>query len=457
MLTRGQFLQASSLLLGCVILGCSQATGPATADRGTAGASTNSAGPGAAAELPPSPGAALPVLPTASIPARQIPADELEDAEPEDTQAVELAAPEQGSPEWLIREIVTLRVEPLPQPQPDDTPEAVAAAIEKQKEVRRDRNLKTVELAREALSKTSAPEAERVFNVAAHHFLEAHFQLALSGETSSIEALLDAAEVFYKRNPESDAAAEASLTVVNMAHAFARTDSPEISRWLVEFANQAKLYASRFPKDQARALPLLWTAARSCEFNGLMEPAKSAYAVVNAKFPESPQGQQAAAIVRRLELPGHPVQLAGPTRTGEFFSLADCQGQAVIVVFWSTAEKAVLDLVPTLNMIHGKYGKYVRVVGVNLDAEDLDLEVFLSDQNIGWPQIFYNNPEERRWNSPAAAYYGIQAIPAIWLIDPNGIAVSTNVKITELEAQMVDTVKKYRKQTAEKSGASTSR
>jgi len=377
--------------------------------------------------------------------------------------------PAEGTPEWLIREIQKIRLLPFPpmvgqeedptgdDPEPaettvDFTPEQAKAAEERMAQIRtirRERNQQVVKLATGALAQTAKDAAkEAVFNTAVHHLLDAHLQLALQGDEQSIGALYEAAEAFYAKKPNTTAAAEAQLVLVNLAQANALRYAKSEPRWLQEFARHAQLLATRFPAEGDASLPLLLAAGRSCELNGLMDEAVSCFSLIESKFPDTPQGLQAAGVLRRLKLPGQKLQLAGPTLDGNYLSVEDFPGKSVIVVFWASHAAPFVDQAETLRTVAEKYKKYAQVLSVNLDSEEGDIDAFLERSHITWPVIFHVEQDKRGWNAPLAAYYGINSLPTIWITDPTGVVAATEVTPATLEAKLRDVLLKHRAATA---------
>jgi peroxiredoxin len=366
--------------------------------------------------------------------------------------------PTKGSPEWLLLEIQRVRVLPLPGAEPDPnsqakktegedeeeekplTPEEeqkLKDQFEKTKAVRRERNLQIIKYAEECIYKTAKqPDQEAEFDAAVHYLLDARLQLALQGDIASIDALFDAAKVFYERKPESASAVEAQLTLVNLTHANALRYGQSEPKWIQEFSRHSQLYAARFPEDQARSVSLLAAAARSCELAGLNDEAKSCYTLLITKFKETPQGQQAEGVVRRLQLKGKVLQLTGPTMDGDDLNIETYRGKMVVVIFWATHARPFVDQLPKLLATMKKYEKYATVVGVNLDADESAVEAFLERSGLTWPQIFSPNRALRGWNSPLAVHYGINNLPTIWLIDPNGVVADTAVNADTLEPRL---------------------
>ena len=377
--------------------------------------------------------------------------------------------PEKGSPEWLLLEIQHIRTLPLPgavddlgendDDDKDPTPEEEAALrkqLDQQRSVRRERNFQIIKLAEECIAKTNKkPELEDYFDMAVHHLLDARLQLALQGDATSIDALFEAATVFHERKPGSVASLEAQMTLVNLTHANALRYGRAEPKWIQEFAKHSQLFAARFPEEQGRAVPLLFAAARSCELNGLPEEAKSCYSLLLTKFKDTPQAQQAQGVVRRLQLKGKTLELAGPTMDGGEIDIESYRGKMVLVVFWASHAQPFVQQLPKLTATIKKYEKYAAVIGVNLDAEEPAVEAFLEKTGLTWPQIFSPNREQRGWSSPLASHYGINNLPTIWLVDPNGVVAETAIDAENLEAKLREVYLPYLKATSVKPAGGT--
>lgn len=379
--------------------------------------------------------------------------------------SADAAEPEPGTPEWALREIMRIRLLPLPSLDPempkasDDDDEGVVGAsatsedtaaqfqqlVAQTRAIRRERNQEIVKLAMDALAlSVKDPEKEDVFNAAVHHMLDAHLQLALQGDEDSIAALYEAAEAFHNRRPDSPAAAQAQFTLVNLAHANALRYAKSEPSWLTEFARHAQLFATRFPDDADQGLPLLLAAGRSCEVHGLLEDAKSCFSLIQSKYPDSPQATQVAGIARRLNLVGKSIEFGGPTIDGNFVTLEDYADKTVVAIFWATHAKPFVDSVTELQAISDKYKKYAQVLSVNLDSEDIVIDNFVEKTNLTWPVIFHVEHDKRGWNSPLAAHYGVTSLPTIWIIDPKGVVAATDVTPETLEAKLRDVILQHR-------------
>ena len=80
-------------------------------------------------------------------------------------------------------------------------------------------------------------------------------------------------------------------------------------------------------------------------------------------------------------------------------------------------------------------------MGVRLDQEALPMEVVVGDSGITWKQLLDPDPTKRSWQHPVVKYYGVLNVPSIWLVDQNGVVVSTNTSLDNLEADLSKLVK----------------
>jgi peroxiredoxin len=265
--------------------------------------------------------------------------------------------------------------------------------------------------------------------------------LAVDGDKESVDALYEHAGSLYKRDPDSAAAAEGAFTLVQLAFsnstaAIMTGTAAKDPRWLQEFARQAEAYALKFPNEEKRAIPLLFTAAETCELNGLAEEAVRAYSVIAQRFPKHPAAEVSVTILRRLKMRGKRIKLSGTSLQGEKLSLEQFAGKPIVVFFWSTEAQPAVKQIPEVADAVKKHGQNLAVIGVCLDEKQETLEEFLSKQKLPWPNIFNTDAEKRAWNNPIVKFYGVRRIPAIWVIDAAGRIIATEVPAGQLDAQL---------------------
>jgi peroxiredoxin len=361
-----------------------------------------------------------PDLPTAAIPGADAGASKL---------------PEKGTPEWYLHEITLLRLE-----SPSETSD-----INQIRDFGRARNYKIVELAKNVISKTCENPAQvELYETAVHHAMEAQLQLAIQITGVSAEehqenerVLGQNAELVHDFNPQSKAANEAAFTLVKYAEIMARKLADQDPSLLENYAQMARLFALNFPQDEARAIAKLDAAGWSCEAYGRLDLAIDCYDQIAKQFPKNPLAQHVPAVLRRLQLVGQELQLAGPTQDGKFLSIETLRSKVVLVAFWAAdTDEFELDAA-ILKDIYGKYAAAgVEIVGVNLDENETQLQAFLKTHGFTWPNIFYTDQNKRRWNNPMVRYYGVREIPPYWLVNQQGVVVDTQVNLQNAEEQI---------------------
>ena len=351
-----------------------------------------------------------------------------------DEGETKIAAPEKDSPEWFILQITRLKLRPL-----GDEVDAFSQSLDKQAELRRERNEQLVNLATEAIARTHKNKSEagqRVFDLAVHHLLEAELQLALTGDKEHIDAIYEHASSLYERDPKSKPAIEAGQVLISFTRLNAQRFGQQEPKWLEEYGRLARQFAKSFPHEERQAIPILLAAGQSCEFHGLTTDAIQCYATIRDQFPENPAVDRVTAILRRLNLKGQPIELAGPTLHGGYINAAEMTGKPILVVFWTTQAQPFVKQLPQLRELLGQIdSERLSVVSVNLDDDDNEsaVQTFLETNGLNWQTIFQTDAEKRGWNNPVATYYGIQSVPLYWVVSAKGNVVDTSNNVRQIE------------------------
>ena len=114
------------------------------------------------------------------------------------------------------------------------------------------------------------------------------------------------------------------------------------------------------------------------------------------------------------------------TLDGKAFSIPnDTQGKVIVVDFWASWCPPCRQAMPHMKQLHEKYkGKDVVIVGISLDDNRAALEKYIKDTGILWV-ITYTG---KRWSDPTVQEYGVDGIPAVWVIGKDGKVISTNAE-----------------------------
>ncbi len=338
----------------------------------------------------------------------------------------------------LLDEMQQLRIAPAP------------TELEQAKLDRRERNQNIVRLASHALQLTVEHKSNQAyFNQAIGHLLEARFQLALSGVKEDVDQLYADVQALSDRNPTSEAAAEGVYYLARFAHTKARLVESSNLTWLQNFSRWAREFADRFPHQEQRAVSLLFGAGRSCEMHAgvshdetdakrLMTEAELCYRTLANNFGETSQGHEAAAVLRRLSLPGRKIsQFAGPTLSGNYVDCQNFHDQVTVIYFWDSENTEFQqNMLPLLLQANEVSSNRLRFVGVNLDREESLARTFQEHEMLPGEQIFFAEEEQRSWNSPLIRFWGVSRCPSVLLVDRAGTVSAVDVGASQLVAQM---------------------
>ena len=115
---------------------------------------------------------------------------------------------------------------------------------------------------------------------------------------------------------------------------------------------------------------------------------------------------------------------------GKPVSLANYKGKVVLIDFWATWCGPCKGELPNVQKVYGKYhDQGFEIVGVSLDSDKGKLESFTSQHNMPWQQFF----DGQGWKNKLAVKYGIESIPATFLVDGDGKVIGRGLRGEALE------------------------
>lgn len=169
--------------------------------------------------------------------------------------------------------------------------------------------------------------------------------------------------------------------------------------------------------------------------------ARSAYAAFGPFFAKSQnEGIRQLAtsfegVLRRLNLPGNPIDIEGTLLDKSDFNPASLQGKVVLVDFWATWCGPCVAEIPNVMAAYEKYhDKGFEVIGISLDEDAQAVADFVEERKIPWPILFGH--EGGGWKHPMATKYGINGIPTVILVGQNGKVVSLDARGEKLGEQL---------------------
>jgi len=118
---------------------------------------------------------------------------------------------------------------------------------------------------------------------------------------------------------------------------------------------------------------------------------------------------------------------------GKSLSVAKYKGKVVLVDFWATwCGPCVRELPNVLKAYEKHHEKGFEIIGISLDQDKSKLTTFIESKGMKWPQYF----DGKGWQNKLAGVYGVNSIPATYLLDVEGKIIAKNLRGDDLE-QMV--------------------
>lgn len=136
--------------------------------------------------------------------------------------------------------------------------------------------------------------------------------------------------------------------------------------------------------------------------------------------------------------PAPDIALTAPD--GQVIKLSSLRGQVVLIDFWASWCGPCRKENPYTVEIYNEYkAKGFTIYSVSLDQNKVSWVKAIQKDGLQWEN---HVSDLRGWRSQAAADYGVEAIPATFLIDRNGTIIAKDVHGGELDKAVRKALKK---------------
>ena len=165
------------------------------------------------------------------------------------------------------------------------------------------------------------------------------------------------------------------------------------------------------------------------------KPAENADKILASMKKQAEAKKIKAALAEGTKFPDFEVK----DTTGKPLSIANYKGKVVLLDFWATwCGPCVHELPNVIKTYEAHHPKGFEVIGISLDKDQDKLASFTKEKNMTWVQYF----DGLVWENKLAVKYGINSIPATFLLDGQGTIIGKDLRGEALEEAIVKALAK---------------
>ncbi|HEV3120128.1 MAG TPA: thioredoxin-like domain-containing protein [Gemmataceae bacterium] len=289
-------------------------------------------------------------------------------------------------------------------------------------------NLTRANLLEQIVAKVKPEEREQWIRQIAD-CLGAASQNSLDGDKAGYDRLVRLEEQLVKGVPGSNLAAYVTFREMQADNAARMSKpAPDLTKVQEEWLGRLTKFVSSYPhaEDTPEALMQLGMVS---ELVNKEAEARKWYQQLAKDFADHAMSARAQGALRRLDLEGKVMELAGPMLNGgATFNISQLRGKTVIVYYWASwnKDRCIGDFAVLKQLLdtYGSKGPGLELLCVNLDNTAEEANAFLLRSSAPGTHLF----QPGGLDSPLATQYGIMVLPNLFLVDKEGKVVSRNTQ-----------------------------
>ena len=173
------------------------------------------------------------------------------------------------------------------------------------------------------------------------------------------------------------------------------------------------------------------------------EKCKDLIRQIKRDFPGTEPARQADKIITVVDQGAEKIKIRDTLTVGKPFpgfeekdlagkplSPANYKGKVLLIDFWATWCMPCMAELPNVRKIYENYHTQgFEIIGISLDEEQSKVTSFVERQKLAWPQYC----DGAGWGNKLAAQYGVDSIPATYLLDREGNIIAKDLRGDALE------------------------
>ena len=216
-----------------------------------------------------------------------------------------------------------------------------------------------------------------------------------------------------------------------------KKDFEQISKQMEDVSAK---FMDKNPKAYITALLLKQMAG-----SGKMEitEIKSRFEKLDEKVKKSKDGKELSDMIKqseeqevakaKVETGNTAPDFSAATPDGKTMSLKDAMGKVTVIDFWASWCKPCRMENPNVVALYNEYhSQGLNIIGVSLDKDGDKWKEAIAADKLAWNHV----SNLKHWDEPIAKQYGVQSIPATFILDANGKIVAKDLRGDALKAKV---------------------
>jgi len=211
-----------------------------------------------------------------------------------------------------------------------------------------------------------------------------------------------------------------------------------------ELSEEYKEFEIDFIKTHPEALISALVMERAISTKSIeSEEAQAIYDAMTPEIKNTQPGKKVKQAIERLKkseeagkntaIGSKAPVFSGPNPDGKEIALTDVMGKVTLIDFWAAWCKPCRAENPNVVNVYNKYhDKGLNIIGVSLDRSKDAWTKAIEADGLTWNHI----SNIAYFNDEIAQLYNVDAIPAAFLLDENGVIVAKNLRGSALEAKV---------------------